>query len=70
MEFRKTTRDGLPLYHVTKDGGYLCAECANKHHSLCTDPDNDQWYVVASEVNWAQHDLSCDHCYKFIHPAN
>lgn len=62
---------GYPVYHVVADGGVLCAKCANEN-SRNTDPeypDDNQWRVVASEVNWEDAHLFCDHCNERIESA-
>jgi len=60
-----------PVFHVVADGGVLCAKCANEH-SRRNDPecpDDDQWRVVASDVNWNDPELFCDHCNERIESA-
>ena len=60
-----------PVFHVVADGGVPCAKCANEH-SRRNDPecpDDDQWRVVASDVNWNDPELFCDHCNERIESA-
>ena len=52
---------GYPIYHVTADGGVLCADCANENRELDS-PDDPQWHVIASDVNWESPHLYCDNC--------
>jgi len=54
-----------PLYYVTSDNGLLCPDCVNSNLNLCRDKSNDQWFVVAQEVNWESR-LYCDACSKDI----
>ena len=60
---------GYPLYYLTKDCGVLCPKCANDHLARTLDPDDDQFFVVAQEVNWEDQDMHCDHCGAHIKPA-
>lgn len=57
---------GYPLFYVTKDSGVLCPTCANENAELCKDKDDPQWYIVATDANWEDPDLYCDHCNKRI----
>lgn len=66
---------GYPLYYITKDCGVLCPKCANENLSL-TMPDypeyrvaNPDWEIVASEINWEDQHIFCDHCNDNIAPA-
>jgi hypothetical protein len=54
-----------PLYYITSDNGLLCPDCVNSNLNLCCDKSNDQWFVVAQEVNWESR-LYCDACSKDI----
>lgn len=68
---------GYPIFYVTADSAALCPDCVN-------DPDNPahtgaeartkgiddpQWRIVASDVNWEDTSLYCDHCNKQIPSA-
>ncbi len=57
-----------PLYYIASDHGLLCPDCVNGNLSLCRDKSNDQWFVVAQEVNWESR-LYCDACSKDIMSA-
>jgi hypothetical protein len=57
---RYTDLGGYPLYHIVDDGGVLCPDCANEHGH--TEERNDGWRIVASDVNWEDNELHCDHC--------
>jgi len=66
--FAAFTETGLyPIFHICDDGGDLCAKCANEHGH--TDKPNDGWRVVASDINWEDQTLQCDHCGELIEPA-
>ncbi len=58
---------GYPIYYATKDGGVLCAKCANANLSatLTTDP---QWRIVAMDVNY-EDEIYCDHCNEMVESA-
>lgn len=60
---------GYNLYYVTKDGGCLCAKCANENLNMTLDKDYDQWFIVGQEINYEDPDLQCDNCYGEI-PAS
>lgn len=59
---------GYPVFYVTKDGGVLCPDCANRNLLLTLEGDA-QWRIVASEINYEDQDLTCDHCGKTIQAA-
>lgn len=62
-----------PLFYLTKDCGVLCPKCVQDHLELCEgDPAeifNEQWEVIAHDVNWKDPDLFCDHCNERIESA-
>ena len=64
-----TDLGGYPVYYVTKDGGILSPEAVLENLQLTNDPEDAQWYVVASEVNYEDQDLFCDHTGKRIESA-
>ena len=51
---------GYPIYHICIDGGVLCPSCANDEGH--TDAPDDDWRIVASDINWEDQHLTCDHC--------
>lgn len=57
-----------PVFYITSDHGRLCPECVNGNLDLCRDKDNDQWFVVAQEVNWESR-IVCDGCVSEIPSA-
>jgi hypothetical protein len=62
---------GYPVFHLCADGGVLCPACAND----ATNPVHEgnqydkQWQIVASDINWEDDALQCDHCGKLIESA-
>lgn len=57
---------GYRMVYWAKDGGLLCAECANKHGHVadgtdCTSEDA-QWRLEGQDVLWEGPDWQCDHC--------
>jgi hypothetical protein len=62
---------GYPVYHICDDGGVLCPMCANDpSNPVTTDTDDHSgWQIVASDVNWEDNDLTCDHCGQKIESA-
>lgn len=62
---------GYPVYYVTKDCGVLCPDCARMadREGLTGDPDDSQWFIVGTDINWEDPDLTCDHCSKRIESA-
>lgn len=53
-----------PLMYLCADSGILCADCANgKNGSDASETADDaQWRIVASDINYEDPDLTCDHC--------
>jgi len=60
---------GYPLYYITKDGGVLCADCANDDRPANVDEFDAQWYITDAEVNYEDDSLYCDNCGKQIESA-
>ena len=64
---------GYPVFGTMKDGGIICSECANKEVKLIVsamkNQDDPQWELVATEANWEDEDLHCDHCNRQIESA-
>lgn len=50
-----------PLYYIASDNGLICPDCVNSNLDLCRDKSNDQWFIVAQEVNW-ESQLYCEAC--------
>ncbi len=59
---------GYPVYYLFADNEVCCADCANgENRSIArTDPsdcpDDKQWTIVASEINYEDNNLYCSHC--------
>jgi len=58
---------GYPIYFITADGGALSFAAAEQEFGLILDairnpeyPDNDQWRIVAWDINWEDPELYCD----------
>ncbi len=62
---------GYPIFYLVADNGVLCPKCANEHgHDLSAEcPDDDQWRVVAADINWEDPQLTCEHCSERIPSA-
>lgn len=61
---------GYPLHVITDDGAALCAKCCGSElASIDTSTRGDGWRVIASDVNWEDADLYCDHCSERIPSA-
>lgn len=61
---------GYPIYYVCKDGSILCSHCANENIKLTSDPEAaDDWRIVATDINYEDPGLTCDHCSKHIESA-
>lgn len=54
---------GYPRFGVTSDGAALCPQCCSiERNSLATTTGSDGWCLVASDINWEDASLFCDHC--------
>lgn len=54
---------GYPIYYFLEDGAVLCPACTNgANGSDAQTQDDPQWNVIASDVNWEDPNLLCDHC--------
>ena len=63
---------GYPVFYVTADGGVLCPTCASckeVRQAVIECPDDDQWRVVAADVNYEDDALFCDNCNERIESA-
>ena len=60
---------GYPLYYITADRCALCPECVNKNLELCSDSNDEQWYVTHREINWESFGLYCENCSNGIDSA-
>lgn len=60
---------GYEIHYIVEDCGVLCHQCANAELMRTIDPDDDQFHIVASDINYEDPDLFCDHCNRQIEPA-
>ncbi len=61
---------GYPLFAVTSDAACLCRKCCStERESIGTTTGSDGWNVVATDVNWEDPSLYCDHCNDRIESA-
>lgn len=66
---------GYPVFHLCADGDILCPTCANTeptleaHGGLAATETDAPWRIVASDVNWEDPELYCDHCSKRVENA-
>ena len=61
---------GVEIHYVTKDSGVLCHKCANAELDRTLDQDDDQFCIVAADLNYEDQYLYCDHCNAHIAPAH
>ena len=54
-----------PLFYLCEDGGVLCPKCANDEGN----PEDEQWNLVAVDINYEDASLYCDHCGERIESA-
>lgn len=63
---------GYPLYYTTADCGVLCPLCVDAEAEAIAEADatgDDQWRLIAADVNWEDPHLYCDHCDERIESA-
>ena len=64
---------GYPLYLITADGAALCIDCGKKEFRQIawdwTRKASTGWCAEATDVNWEDTDLICDHCGNKIESA-
>lgn len=79
-QFKATLRNGAyawpggyPLYFICDDGAALCFACGHKEARNILQSihwkQRDGWRVVATDINYEDTDLYCDHCSKQIESA-
>lgn len=71
----KDLQSGSPFlgylhYYVTKDCGVICPDCVKDNLELIAedmkDGWDDQWIVIACDINYEDDSLYCDNCDKHI----
>ena len=70
---------GYPKYAITSDGAALCPTCCSDNYraileSIRDYPSDqfgycDGWRVIATDINWEDQYLTCDHCGDKIESA-
>ena len=73
---------GYPLFMVVNDGGVLCPNCVKSEIHCIVDAarrwdepgrqapsDIAQWLPLATDINWEDPSLYCDHCGERIESA-
>lgn len=60
---------GYEITYVTEDNGMICHGCANKELERTIDPDDEQFFIVSSFMNYEDDQIWCDHCGLQIEPA-
>lgn len=61
---------GYPIFYITADDGVLCSKCANNNITLTSDRDgDDQWRIVAADINYEDTSLHCDNCNELVESA-
>lgn len=55
---------GYPYVYIMKDGGCICAACANGKNGSEASPENEdpQWQIIGAQVHWEGEPEICDHC--------
>lgn len=80
QEFKATLRagkyawpGGYPMYLICSDGGPLCFDCARTEaRNIITAiqrRDGSGWRVTATDINYEDEDLVCEHCNQKIESA-
>jgi uncharacterized protein YbaR (Trm112 family) len=63
---------GYPIFYIFRDGGVCCPECTNANIVSIDEERNNShggWALAASEVNYEDDSLYCDHCGAEIESA-
>jgi hypothetical protein len=65
---------GYPVYCIAADSAPLCFDCVKNNFKLVlgemrAPSRNDQWRVVAIDINYEDTDCWCAHCEKQIESA-
>lgn len=63
---------GYPVFYIVADCGVLCADCANGpecRQAQADYPDDNQWRIIAGEINYEDPFLTCDNCGDRIESA-
>ena len=64
---------GYPHYYVAKDCGVICPCCLKENLELISESMADgwdnQWIVIACEINYEDNGLYCDNCSEQVEAA-
>lgn len=64
---------GYQMYFICSDGAALCFDCARKESrnifEAIANKDGSGWRVVATDINYEDSELTCEHCNKSIPAA-
>jgi hypothetical protein len=64
---------GYQMYFICSDGAALCFDCARKESrnifEAIANKDGSGWRVVATDINYEDSELRCEHCSKSIPAA-
>jgi len=64
---------GYPIFFITKDNCVLSYKSARENALLIArhirDDSDKQWQVIATEINWEDYNLYCDHSNERIECA-
>ena len=62
---------GYPVFYLCADGGILCPDCVDAEKELidAADQSDEQWLVIAQEINYEDGSLYCDNCSNRIESA-
>lgn len=65
---------GYQMYLICNDGGALCFQCARKEARnviwAIENKCSDGWRVCATDINYEDTELHCDHCSQQIPAAH
>jgi len=64
---------GYPVFAICSDGAALCHQCVLDNYRIIRESQRDNlrdgWQVSATDINYENPDLYCDHCGDRIESA-
>jgi hypothetical protein len=63
---------GYPMYFLMQDCETICPDCVNANRKLIDAAfadEDEQWNVIAVDVNWEDGSMQCCNCNKKIESA-
>ena len=62
---------GYLVFYICANGGILCPDCVDAEKELidAADQSDEQWLVIAQEINYEDGSLYCDNCSNRIESA-